>query len=163
MKHWSKPVQLYLLRHGIAEPKSSTGRDVDRRLTAQGIASLGKILDRASAAAWKPDLIVSSPYKRAIETAGIAAERLSYLGDLLQSPALSPDVAPVDLWNEVRALAPAAAVLLVSHEPLLSAATSWLLGETHVVVSFAPATLVRIDFEELGPRPHGVLQWKLDA
>src|SRR6185295_7854816 len=145
-------VQLYLLRHGVAESKSSTGRDADRRLTAAGIAALGQILDRARAAGVTPDAIVSSPYVRAIETARLAAERLAYRGALLESPALMPDAAPAGVWEEARVLG-SAAVLLVAHEPLLSAAVSWLLGETKVVVGFGPGTLVRIDCDGLRSRP----------
>jgi len=92
------------------------------------------------------------------------AERLGYAGEVLQSPTLMPDAAPVGLWEEARALAPtAAAVLLVAHEPLLSTAVSWMLGETRVVLGFGPGTLVRIDFEVLGPQPRGVFKWKLEA
>ena len=151
-----------LQRHGVAEAKSPTGRDADRRLTAAGIARLVEIFDRARAAGVAPDVIVSSPYVRAIETARLAAERLEYGGELLQSSALMPDQAPVGLWEEARALAPAT-VLLVAHEPLLSAAASWMLGETRVVVAFGPGTLLRIDCDAVGPQPRGALKWKLEA
>ena len=153
-------LELYLLRHGIAEAKSDTGRDVDRRLTTAGMAALRGVLDRAHVAGAAPDVIVSSLHLRAIETARIAAERLGYRGDLLQSPALRPDAAPEELWEEVRVLDGGSA-LLVAHEPLLSAALAWMLGETRVAVQFAPGTLVRLDFEKLGSRPRGVLKWKM--
>ena len=157
-------MQLYLLRHGAAESKSLTGRDADRRLTPAGIAALAEVLDRARASGLAPDVIIASPYVRAVETARVAAERLGYAGEVLQSPTLMPDAAPVGLWEEARALAPtAAAVLLVAHEPLLSTAVSWMLGETRVVLGFGPGTLVRIDFEVLGPQPRGVFKWKLEA
>ena len=156
-------VQLYLLRHGIAEAKAASGRDVDRCLTPSGIASLRDALQRVRAAACKPDVIISSPYLRALETARIAAECLGYSGDLLQSPALCPEASPSGLWEEASLHAPAEAVLLVAHEPLLSAAVSWLLGETRVVTTFGPATMVRIDVEKLGARPQAVFKWKLEA
>lgn len=153
-------LELYLLRHGIAESKPVTGRDVDRRLTAGGTAALHDVLVRASAAGVAPAVIVSSAYVRALETARIAAERLGYKGELLQSPALRPEAAPEELWEQVRVL-DAGSMLLVAHEPLLSASLAWMLGETKIVTPFAPATLVRVEFEDLRPRPRGIMQWKL--
>ena len=41
------PMEIYLLRHGIAEDRSATGRDADRRLTEEGRAKLRRVLERA--------------------------------------------------------------------------------------------------------------------
>jgi len=152
-----------LLRHAIAEQKSASGRDVDRSLTPLGIAALRDVMERAWVAACKPEVIISSPYLRAIQTARIAADSLGYSGDLLESSALRPERSPTDLWEEARSQAPAEEVLLVAHEPLLSAALSWMLGETQVVTAFGPGTLVRIDVETLGSRPRAAFKWKLEA
>jgi len=158
-------MQLYLLRHGISETKSVSGRDADRRLTQAGVAALTEILSRAHAAQVMPECIVSSPYLRAIETARLAAALLGYPAELLQSTALLPDSTPQQVWQEVRELARelAPAVLLVAHEPLLSATASWMIGETRIAMSFMPGTLVRIDFDSVGAAPKGTMQWKLDS
>jgi phosphohistidine phosphatase len=107
-----------------------------------------------------PGVILASPYARALETATIAAKELGCSEDLIECSALRPESSPVELWAELRETA-GEQVLAVGHEPLLSAAASWMLGESRLVVSFAPGTLVRIDFERLGPRPRGVLRWRL--
>ena len=151
-------MQLYLLRHGIAEQKSASGRDADRRLTPAGASALRDTLKRVDAS---PEAIVSSPYVRAIETARIASELLGYTGVVLTSSALCPEAAPVELWGEVRTLGPVSSILLVSHEPLLSAAASWMLGETGVVVRFDPGTIICLDVASAGPRPRGVMQRRL--
>ena len=75
---------LFLLRHGIAEDQPARGLDADRALTAEGRRKLGLVLDRAASAAVRPDLILTSPYLRAAQTAQAAAA------------SLNPKVKPVD-------------------------------------------------------------------
>lgn len=84
-------VELYLLRHAIAEDHSATGRDQDRRLTEEGREKLRRVLKRAASANVEPSLIISSPYKRALETAEIAASELHYKGEILRVGSLTPD------------------------------------------------------------------------
>ncbi len=47
--------------------------------------------------------------------------------------------------------------------PLLTSAASWLTGEKHVIIEFRPATIARIDFEQITPEPRGTVQWTLHA
>ena len=84
-------MEIYLLRHGIAEDRSSTGRDSDRRLTDEGRAKLRRVLERVHQAGVRPSLILSSPYKRALETAEIAAHELGYEGRIVRTDAISPE------------------------------------------------------------------------
>lgn len=154
-------MELYLLRHGIAEGRSPTGRDEDRRLTEEGREKLRQVLERAQAAGVAPSLILSSPLKRALETAEIAARELGYEGRIARVEALVPDSSPMNVWAEVRAHAGERSILLAGHEPLFSHTTAWMLGSTREMIHFRKAALVRIDFESLGAEPRGVLQWML--
>jgi phosphohistidine phosphatase len=154
-------MELYLLRHGIAEDRSPSGRDADRRLTDEGRQKLRRVLERASSAGVDPSLILSSPLKRALETAEIAARELGYQGRIVRADGLVPDSSPQKLWAEVRAHAGESSILLAGHEPLFSDAVAWMLGSTRAMVQFKKAALVRIDFESVGAEPRGVLQWML--
>ena len=154
-------MELYLLRHGIAEDHSSTGRDADRALTDEGRQKLHRVLKRAASAGVEPSLIISSPYKRALETAEIAASELGYKGEILRTGSLTPDSSPPSVWSEIREHRDESAVLLAGHEPLFSATVAWLLGSTHSMVDFRKAALVRIDIHGFGAQPQGVLQWML--
>lgn len=157
-------MELYLLRHGIAEQHSKSGRDQDRALTPDGITNLNSVLTQAiETHAFAPRWIVASPYVRAQHTARIAASLLRYSEPILPSTRLTPESDPEDLWAEVRDLAPDAPLLFVAHNPLLSEAASWLTGEKRVIIEFKPATIARIDFEHITPEPRGVLQWTLHA
>lgn len=152
-----------MLRHGIAEDHAATGRDADRRLTDEGRAKLRRVLERAHQAGVRPSLILSSPLRRALETAEIAARELGYEGKLLRTPALTPESSPQQVWDAVREHRDESPILLAGHEPLFSATVAYLLGSTHAMVHFRKGALARIDVQGTGPTPAGVLQWMLTA
>ncbi len=154
-------MEIYLLRHGIAEDHAPTGKDADRRLTDEGRAKLHRVLSRAHSAGVDPALIMSSPLKRAIETAEIAAQELQYRGEIMRATTLTPDSSPPSVWAELRAHRNAASLLLAGHEPLFSALVAYLLGSTRSMVEFRKGALMRIDVPSLGVEPKGVLQWML--
>lgn len=156
-------MELYLLRHGIAEDRAATGRDADRRLIDEGRVKLRRVLERAHAAGVRPSLILSSPYRRALETAEIAAHELGYEGKLVRTPALTPESSPEGVWDVIREHRSEAAILLAGHEPLFSATVAHLLGSTRAMVHFRKGALARIDLESFGAAPAGVLQWMLTA
>jgi len=154
-------MEIYLLRHGIAEDHASSGRDADRRLTEEGRQKLRRVLERAHGAGVSPVLILSSPYKRAVETAEIAAHELGYEGKILRVDALTPDSSPSRIWNEIREHRDTASVLLAGHEPVFSATVAFILGSAREMVDFKKGGLVRIDVEGFGAEARGVLQWML--
>src|SRR5579872_5861172 len=143
-------MEVYLLRHGIAEDHSSSGRDSDRRLTEEGRQKLRRVLERAHSAGVSPAVILSSPYKRAVETAEIAARELGYEGKIIRVEALTPDSSPSRIWNGIREHRDEASVLLAGHEPVFSATVAWMLGSSHAMVEFKKGGLVRIDVEGFG-------------
>jgi len=152
-----------LLRHGIAEDRSATGRDADRRLTDDGRAKLRRVLERAHQAGVRPSLILSSPLRRALETAEIAAHELGYESKIVRIPALIPDASPQQVWDAIREHRDESALLLAGHEPLFSATVAYLLGCTREMVHFRKGAVVRIDVESISPTPAGVLEWMLTA
>lgn len=154
-------MELYLLRHGLAEDRSSTGRDADRALTDEGIARLQLVLELARQAGVRPSLVVSSPYTRAKQTAELAARTLEYSGKVLRSAEFAPDSSPFRMWQEVRAHEGEASLLVAAHEPLLSSTVAWFAGSTREMIRFVPAAMVRIDFAALGPHPDGVMRWMI--
>jgi phosphohistidine phosphatase len=144
-------LELYLLRHGIAEDRAPSGRDADRALTEEGKGKLHKVLKRARKAGVSPTLILSSPLKRALETAEAAAEVLEYKSEIARSNALVPNSTPQNIWTEIRANRDEPSILIAGHEPLFSHTVAWLLGSTREM----------IEFSSIGAEPRGVLQWML--
>lgn len=154
-------MQILLLRHGIAADTSPSGRDADRALTSEGARRLKLVLERAKCAGVAPTVILSSPYRRARETAEFAARVLGYGKQILQTPALEPGGRPEQVWEELRALRGEDQVLLAGHEPLFSALTAYLLNAPTLAVDFKKGALVRVDMPSLGAAPRGVLRWML--
>jgi phosphohistidine phosphatase len=154
-------MQLYLLRHGIAENGRPGARDADRALTPEGKKKLREVLRTAARAGVAPDYILTSPYLRAVETAEIASEVLRFKSDMIRSKALVPESSPEDLWEEVRVYKGAGQILVSSHEPLLSRAVAYLLSSPSLAVDMKKGGLVRIDLEGFGPEPSGLLKWYL--
>src|SRR3954471_14786755 len=96
-------MQIYLLRHGIAEDGKPGRPDSERALTDEGRAKLRGVLKRARTAAVTPSLILSSPFRRALETAEAAVEVLPYRSDIVRSPAFVPEASTQEAWDEIRA------------------------------------------------------------
>ncbi len=156
-------MEIYILRHGIAEEGGPGMRDADRKLIPGGKDKLRLVLRRAREAGVRPDAILTSPYVRAVETARIAAGELEYKGDLFETEALVPMSSPQPVWEEIRIQKEARQVLLAGHEPLLSAVYAYLLDAPTLQVDVKKGSLGRIDVSGAGPRPRGVLRWIITA
>ena len=153
-------MHIYLLRHGIAEPGSPSHHDSERDLTADGRHGVKAVAKLAARAGVKPDLIISSPYQRALATARIAAEVFGYRDDVDQSRTLTPENSPEAVWEEVRVHRDRGSVMLVGHEPLFSTLGSYLLGG-NVLIEFKKAAILCIEMERLGTHPRGILNWMI--
>src|ERR1700756_3579071 len=73
-------MQLYIVRHGIAidreDPKCPP--EAERYLTEEGIEKTKKVAKAIAILGIHADLIISSPYVRAMQTAAIFAAALDY-------------------------------------------------------------------------------------
>ena len=111
-------MELYLLRHAIAvEREEFAGDDSGRPLTAEGGKKMRRIAQGMSALKLSFDLILSSPYRRAQETANIVAARFNMRRHLCLTEALTPLGDRRALIQEISALAGAGSIVLVGHEP----------------------------------------------
>jgi phosphohistidine phosphatase len=117
-------MEIYILRHGIAEDAPPGQPDSERALTSDGRKKLRSVLRAAASAGVAPSLILTSPYKRALQTAQLAAEILDYKGELLRTKALEPSGSPKTVWDEIRVHKDEARILLAGHEPLFSRLTA---------------------------------------
>ncbi len=154
---------IYVLRHGIAEEGHAGQPDSQRRLTKEGKSKLSDVLERARDTGVRPDVILTSPFVRAVETAKIAAETLKYEAPLIPVPELTPDGSPEQVWQEVRNHSEAEELLIAGHEPLLSQLVAYLLGSPALQVDMKKGALVAIDCAQLRGQPRGVLLWMLTA
>ena len=156
-------MQVYLLRHGIAEEGKTGANDALRTLTAEGRRKLRQVLKSAAEAGVRPDLVISSPLKRAIQTAEIAKEVLLYGGIVAQSNALSPAAPTEEAWDEIRAHKDVGSLVLVGHNPLFASLAAFLLGTPEAQVDFKKGAMMRVDFEKISLRPRGTLRWYITS
>lgn len=154
-------MEIYLLRHGIAEDAPPGTADAERALTAEGKKKLREVLKVARAAEVRASLILTSPLRRAVETAELAADVLGYRGELIKTQALAPMVRPPEVWDEIRTYRGTDQLLMAGHEPQCSSLAAYLLGVPELTIDFKKGALIRIDMEQFGAKPRGVLKWML--
>lgn len=154
-------MQLYLLRHGIAQENSASGNDRDRALTSEGRRKLRQVLEAAAEAGVQPALLLSSPLKRALQTAEIAQTVLECKNELLPTKALVPDATVEQVWEEIRAHRDEPSLMLVGHNPLFTELAAYLLGSKEIQIDFKKGALLRIDIESFPAQPKGLLRWYL--
>jgi phosphohistidine phosphatase len=119
-------VRIYLVRHGDAVPEEEAGSDRDRWLSPRGREAarvLGRLLRENTVS---PDVILSSPLPRAVQTAELLAQSLDYFGTVVSLRCLEPAAQPQVPAQTIRSAG--GAVIVVSHEPVISAIGAFLLG-----------------------------------
>lgn len=156
-------MNLYVLRHGIAEYGHAGEPDSARRLTDDGIRKLEVILKRAHDAKVQPAVILTSPYERARHTAEIARRMLGVESDLVITAALTPEKHPEGVWDEVREMAATGSAMVVGHNPLLSAFSSWLLDAPGGTIAMKKGALAYFQITRVQARPTAHLMWLLTA
>jgi phosphohistidine phosphatase len=120
-------MEVTVIRHGTAEDRART--DADRALTAVGRIEAERAGDRVVAIGGAPvDSIISSPYLRARQTAELVAERLGFRDEVSIDDALCPEAPPAGVRELLARLTGRRHVILVAHEPILSAICELLLG-----------------------------------
>jgi phosphohistidine phosphatase len=92
------------------------------------------------------DWILTSPLKRAYQTAKIVAEELDLGNILREEPRLGPGFDPDKLLAILQEFPGAQSLLLVGHEPGFSTTASHLIGGGRLVCK--KGSLLRIDLEE---------------
>jgi phosphohistidine phosphatase len=158
-------MNLYLLRHGIAVEPGSPGyaKDADRPLTPEGERKLRQVAHAMDALGLSFDLILSSPYVRARQTAESVAAGLKARQQLELSDCLTPGGSTKKLVELLHRLAPSPeSVLLVGHEPYLSGLISLLVsGKETFSVTMKKGGLCKLSTESLEHGRCAALEWLL--
>lgn len=123
-------MRLLIIRHAIAVPRGTPGLpDEERPLTPEGEAKFREAAKGLAALVDRPDALLTSPWRRAKQTASIAAaawgriepvEATALAGGSFEEQAEVLDRYPED-----------ATVAVVGHEPYVSELLGRLLGSRH--------------------------------
>lgn len=120
-------MDIYLLRHGIAEDGSAYPEDSERPLTEEGRKKIRKAAVALRRSDLTFDTVYSSPYRRAVQTAELVCETMSFTGKIVLSDALVPGADYRHFAKLIKDLDPNAACLFVGHMPNLSRVLCGLL------------------------------------
>jgi phosphohistidine phosphatase len=155
---------LVLFRHGIAIDRADPAcpPDPERMLTPKGKRRTRAAAAGLAALGVEPDLILSSPYKRARETAEIAADALKVArGDIQLLPCLQPDEPPTGLF-ETLAKIQAGGVLIAGHAPNLDLVLRYALDSgSKPLTDLKKAGAACLELRKPG-KPGGRLMWLLE-
>lgn len=158
-------MRVLIVRHALAgtrEEFARTGKpDADRPVTADG----KKKMRRASLGLRKlaPDVdrLVTSPYRRAAQTARIVARAYDGIEPVALEH-LKPEVEPPVVARWLRAQRGVGTVALVGHEPQLSALATYLLTRhSEPILELEKGAACAIDLPAEGR--NGSLAWLLTA
>ena len=155
-------MELYILRHAIAVDPGTPGYadDSQRPLTPEGRKKMRRIAQGMKALELKFNLILSSPYLRAKETAEIAAEILQARPRVKFSDELAPDGNPKILIKSLTRSPER--VLLVGHEPYLSSLAGRLIsGTASVNLKLKKGGLCKLTADRLTFGRCAELEWLL--
>jgi phosphohistidine phosphatase len=154
-------LELYLIRHGIAEERGDKWPDDSKRpLTPGGISKLRKEARGLGALGDGFEQIVSSPLVRTRQTADVFSEVLKNKPPVVTADALAPAGTPAAVIQEITKHVRKARVALVGHEPNLGELAAQLIG-SRTPLEFKKGGICRIDFEVLPPKGVGALRWFL--
>ncbi|NWG33417.1 MAG: phosphohistidine phosphatase SixA [Chloroflexi bacterium] len=153
-------MKLYLVRHAIAEDSAEYEDDSLRPLTEKGREKMKKIAAALRDLGAAPDLIVSSPYLRASQTAAILAKELKYKEELAYSDSLVPMGEPDVMIGEINEKYSVDELMLVGHEPSLSALAGVLLaGNAEIALNFKKGGVCCLVVDDLHYDRKAALEW----
>ncbi|MGC2185188.1 MAG: phosphohistidine phosphatase SixA [Terriglobales bacterium] len=112
---------LYFLRHASAgQPVSNLKKDEKRALDETGVQQCGYVGRALAALDVQVEVIISSPLKRAAQTASLVGNEMGYEGKLQLEDALRPTASFADFRKMLDKYARHDAVMVVGHNPTLS-------------------------------------------
>ena len=114
-------MMLYFLRHASAgQSLVSPKKDEKRALDQEGIEQCGYVGRALTALEVQVDVIVSSPLKRATQTASLVGNELGHEGKLQIDAGLRPGAGLADFRKLLEKYSRQEAIMVVGHNPNLS-------------------------------------------
>ena len=158
-------MDLFILRHGYAGNRlPDPMEDIKRELTVSGKKEVVEIAKSLKKLGVKFNVIFSSPFTRAFQTAQIIAEEYKLTEQIEQSEELKPDGSKGSLYNKLSKLSIDSVILIVGHEPYLSSMINDIISnnENHNNnIILKKAGLSRIKITSTVPKFKGELRWLL--
>jgi len=156
-------MNLYIIRHAIAVDEGTTEfEDSQRPLTDKGRRKMRQIAKRLRALGVEFDLILSSPYLRAQETAEILEDMFKMKKKIVFSESLVPESEPEKVISEINESHPVNSIALVGHEPHLSSLIGLLTaGNPNIDITLKKGGVCHLTADDLHHAHRATLEWLL--
>ncbi len=153
---------IYFLRHASAgKAYSNPKKDESRPLDEEGILQaryVGRMLANLDV---QVEQIISSPLKRALQTASLVANELAFEGEVQRDDALRPESEVAQFQAMVARYRKYEAIMVVGHNPslteFLAKAVSSASGPAHIEIKKGAVAKVEMNGRS------GTLQWLVTA
>ena len=150
------------MRHAEAEDEAKSGGDEARSLTARGRDRTRDAAGGLRALGLRFDAILTSPLRRAAETAELVADEYANDPPPQVLPALLPDIPPREALAALASFMRHDEVLIVGHEPQLSGLAGLLLiSSGPVAIKFKKGACVALDLSKAIEPGAAELRWML--
>jgi phosphohistidine phosphatase len=149
---------IYFLRHASAgEHLVNPKKDEKRALDKEGIEQCGYVGRALAAIEAQVDVIISSPLKRATQTASLVGNEMGYEGKLQIEAGLRPEATFADFRKMLEKYSRLESVMVVGHNPNLSQFLGTVISESgcEASVEIKKGAVARVDMR----RSSGTLQW----
>ena len=157
-------MNIYIIRHAIAvDAATSDYEDSERPLTDKGRKKMRQIAKSLRNLGVEFDLILSSPYTRARETAEILADVFKIRDRIAFSDNLIPLQNPELLISEINEKHSVDSLALVGHEPHLSTLIGLLISDgSNVEITLKKGGVCYLSADNLHHQDHpAILEWLL--
>ena len=150
---------VYFLRHASAGvSKNDPLKDEKRPLGREGVEQCGYVGRALTVLETHVDAIISSPLKRATQTAALIANELAYEGKIDLDPALRPEATLPQFRDLLTKYGNQEAIMVVGHNPNLSEFLGRLIGRgSRTGIDLKKAGVARVEVYH----HRGVLNWCL--
>ncbi|MFQ3577716.1 MAG: histidine phosphatase family protein [Verrucomicrobiia bacterium] len=119
-------MKIFILRHAEAEDRAEN--DFGRRLTPRGWNQVKAIADFCGATGLLPSVVLSSPLVRARQTAEHFCDLVGLETPIIEASLASGAASAEAIAEVLKDYSQIERVMIVGHEPDLSAFLAWLLG-----------------------------------
>ena len=157
-------MKIYLMRHGIARELDNADSAIDsqRPLTANGRNNIGSIARALKKMDVKPNLILSSPYVRAQQTAAILAKEFGLQQPLILSDFLVPDGNAEAILREIVENYIVDELFIISHLPCLGLLASFLAsGDLDLAINLRKGGVCCLLAGDLRIELYAAIEWLL--
>lgn len=139
---------IYIVRHASAGQNfDNPKKDEKRPLDADGIEQCGFVGRALAALNAQPDVIISSPLKRATQTASLIGNELGYEGKLQLEIALRPEASFADFRRILEKYSKHEAIMVVGHNPSISEFLARMIAKSgcEAQVDFKKGAVARVE------------------